>query len=140
MEKHDVYFGKEDIKGNIVMDAYVSDEHQEQVPRERSRTRGLKRALQQQREQMTFVDLTEAEINEDREFWLDKVNCHLEKILRRANRDKRLQKHMASHYYTRNLIFIVKVKKLKEKLNETLISQKEKGKLDLLVDASMIVH
>ena len=78
------------------------------------------------------------EINEDREFWLDKVNFHLDKLLEKANRNNKLQKKMAIHYYIRNGVTKVKIKQLKEKLKETLISQEEKGKLDFLVDASII--
>ena len=97
MEKRGVDVGKEDVKGKVVMDAEVSEEHQEKVTRKRQRMRGLKRALEQQREQVTFVDLIEVELNEDREVWLDKVNCHLEMFLRRDNRVKRFQKHMVAH-------------------------------------------
>jgi len=90
LEKHEVDVGKEDIKGKAVMDVEDSDEHQEQVTGKSPRARGLKRALQQQREQMTLVDLIAAEINKNREFWLHKVNCHLEKLLKRANKHNRL--------------------------------------------------
>ena len=45
---------------------------------------------------------------------------------------------MATHYYTGNLISKVKVKQLRENLKETLIIQKEKGKLDFLVYSSMV--
>ena len=64
LENHEAYIGKEDIKGKAVMDAQVSDEHRELVARKRPRTKGLKRAFQQQRERMTYVDLIAIEINE----------------------------------------------------------------------------
>ena len=78
------------------------------------------------------------EINVDRESWLDRVNIHLEKLLHKANRDKQILRHMADRYHTRNKICNIKVTELRDKLKETLISQKEKGKLDLLVDASLV--
>ena len=71
-------------------------------------------------------------------FGLKKVNFHLDKFLDKANMDKKLQKKMEIHYYTRNQVAKVKIKQLKEKPKETLISQEEQGKLDFLVDASII--
>ena len=50
------------------------------------------------------------EINEDREYWLDKVNDHLENILEKANKDNHLLRHMAHHYQTRNMICNIKLK------------------------------
>lgn len=47
---------------------------------------------------------------------------------------------MATHYYTRNMIAKVKVKQLKEKLNETLIKKTGKETLYLLADASLIAY
>lgn len=138
LEKYEVDVGKEDVKGKEVIDAEDPDENQEQMTRKIPRTRGLKRALQQQRIQMTSVDLITAEINENREFWLEKVNYHLEKLLKRANRDNRLQRHMAMHYYTKNMVSQLIIKWLKEKLKETLIRKKENNKLAFLVDASLI--
>jgi len=44
---------------------------------------------------------------------------------------------MATHCYTRNQVSKVKIKQLKKILQETLIRQKEKVKLDLLVDAPL---
>ena len=77
------------------------------------------------------------EINENKEFWLDKVNSHLKNLLKKAKRDNKFQRHMATHFYTRNQISKVKIKQLKKILQETLIRQKEKVKLDLLVDAPL---
>lgn len=82
LEKHEVYIGKEDISGKEVMDVEVLDECKEQVVRKRVRMRRLKRALEHQREQMTFADLIAVKINANREFWLDKVNFHLENFSR----------------------------------------------------------
>lgn len=72
------------------------------------------------------------------EYWLDRVNGHLEKLLKRDKRDKKFQRHMATHYYIENQVYKVKVKQLKEKLKETLIKQKEKGNFDILDYASLI--
>lgn len=71
-------------------------------------------------------ELIDWEINEDKEYWLGKLNDHLEKLPKKENRYKRLQRHMDSHYYTRNQILKVKVKQMKAKLNETLIKQRGK--------------
>jgi len=89
-------------------------------------------------EELTFEDRIAMEINENKNFWLDKVNFHLEKLLDKVNKSNKLQKKMAIHYYTRNQVSKVKIKQLKEKLKETLISQQEKGKLYFLIDESMI--
>ena len=78
------------------------------------------------------------EINENREFWLEKANIHLENHLDKENRYNKMQKHMADHYYTRNQIYKVKVKQLQAKLKKTLNSQKEKGNLELLFYASLV--
>lgn len=136
-EKHIMKLKKE-TKGKSMREVGDPVEHQEQVARQKIKPRGLKKALQQQRKQITVNELIDREISEDKEYWLGKVNDHLEKLLRRANRDKRLQKHMASHYYTRNLILRAKVKQMKVRLSKTLINQKEKGRLDLLVDSIFI--
>ena len=74
-------------------------------------------------EELTFEERIAVEINEDKEFWLDKANFHLEKLLDKANMDNKLQKKMEIHYYTRNQVAKVKIKQLKDKLKETLINQ-----------------
>ena len=69
---------------------------------------GLRKALQREREQkppmeeLTFEDKIAMEINEDKDFWLDKVNFHLKNRLDKANEDNKLQNKMSIHYYTRN--------------------------------------
>lgn len=89
-------------------------------------------------EELTFEERITMGINEDKEFWLDKVICQLEKLLDKANRDNKLQRKMAIHYYKKNQLCKGKIKELKAQLDETLINQEEKGKLDLLADASMV--
>ena len=105
---------------------------------------GFRKALQRERgkkppmEELTFEDRISMEINEDWDFWFDKVNFHLDKLFDKANRDNKFQNKMAIHYYTRNRVAKVKIKLLKEELKETLISLEEKSKLDFISYASMI--
>jgi len=47
-------------------------------------------------EELTFEETIAMDINEDREFWLKKVNFHLDKLIDKANRDNKFQKEMAS--------------------------------------------
>ena len=46
----------------------------------------------------------EQEIENDRETWIERVNINLEGLLEKANRDKKMLRHMAYHYMTRNKI------------------------------------
>jgi hypothetical protein len=87
---------------------------------------------------MIVDELIMVEIEKDREYWFDTVNCHLEKLLKRENMNKNLQRHMAMHYYTRNKVFQIRIKQVKKKLKQTLMRQKEKEKLDLLDEASLM--
>jgi hypothetical protein len=87
---------------------------------------------------MTVDEFIKVEIEKDREYWFDRVNFHLEKLIKRANRNKNLQRHMAMHYYTRNEVFQIKIKQVNKKLKKTLMRQKEKEKLDLLAEASLM--
>jgi hypothetical protein len=63
----------------------------------------------------------------------------LEKLLKRANRETKLQKHMARHYFTRNLICKIRVKNMKKRLRNDLKKLKRRYSLDLLADASLIM-
>jgi len=83
-------------------------------------------------------DLINREINEDRVYWLAKINGHIEKLLMKENMANNLQSHMAMHYYTINKISQVKIKHLKCKLKENLTSQKGKEKLDFHSTASLM--
>ena len=62
---------------------------------------GRKREYQKERDQnllnedLSIEDRIVMEINEDREYWLGKVNSHLVKLLDKANRDNQLLRHMA---------------------------------------------
>ena len=74
------------------------DEHEKKVKRKRPRTMGLKEAFQREKEQnptdeeLTFEERIAKEINKDKEFWLEKVNTHLEKIIDNANKDNKIHK------------------------------------------------
>jgi len=77
------------------------------------------------------------EVHHDKEYWLNRVNEHLEKLLEKENRDNQKLRHMAHHYQAQNMIANVKVKQLKNKLKETKKEQKDEGNLEMLVEASM---
>ena len=62
----------------------------------------------------------------------------MEMLLKKDNRNKNLKIHMAMHYYTRNKVSQIRIKQLKKKLKKTLMRQKEKDKIDMLVEASLI--
>lgn len=68
------------------------------------------------------TETTAAEIDKDRDYMLDKVNDYLEDLLRKDNRNIKLQRHMAMHYYTRNMIYRLRVRKLKKGLEKPLKS------------------
>ena len=106
-----------------------TSEHEEtkkKVKKKRPRTKGLKKALKEEKghnlldENLDMEDRIALEINEDKEYWLDKVNDHLEKLLDKDSKDNQLLRHMAHHYQTRNMICNIKLKQLKNKLKETL--------------------
>lgn len=77
------------------------------------------------------------EIENDRETWLERVNIHLEKLFDKANKEKKMLRHMACHYLTWNKICNSRVKRLKAKLRRALRSKKEHDKLKILVEASL---
>ena len=79
----------------------------------------------------------EQEIENDQETWLDRVNIHLEKLLEKANKEKRTMRHMAYHYLTRNKICKTRAKRLKAKLKRALRRKKEQDKLKILAEASL---
>lgn len=79
----------------------------------------------------------EQEIEDDRESWLERVNTHLEKILEKSNKEKKILCHMAYHYLTWNKICKTRVKRLKAMLKRDLKSKKEQDKLKILVEASL---
>lgn len=67
---------------------------EENIPRRRPRTRGLKRDLKLEREkeaqlasQLTLNEQFGIVMNENREYWLERSNNHLEDLLDKANRN-----------------------------------------------------
>ena len=93
-----------------------------------------------QKEKKAKVKMTsiEQEFENEWETWLERVNIHLEKLLEKANRDKKMLSHMAYHYMTRNKICNIRMRKLKERLRKALRSKKEQEKLKILADASLV--
>jgi len=65
------------------------------------------------------------------------VNIHLEKLLEKANKKKKILFHMAYHYMTRNKICNIRIRKLKARPRKALRRKKEKNKLEILADASL---
>ena len=86
---------------------------------------------------LTTKQRLEKEIEEDRETRLDRVNLHLEKLLRRVNRDNQIIRHMARHYRTRNKICNIRVKQMKTRIKQALKGKKEGDRLRLLIEASL---
>jgi len=92
--------------------------------RKRPRTRGLKKALQEEQEHILLngdLDLEDRialKINQDKEYLLNRVNQQLEKPLEKSNRDNQLLIHMAHHYQAQNMIANAKVKQLENKLKK----------------------
>jgi len=82
----------------------------------------------------------EQEIEDDRESWLERVNIHLEKLLDKANKEKKMLQHMAYHYLARNKICKTRIRSLKAKLGRSLKAKKEQDKLKILAEASLAQH
>ena len=84
----------------------------------RLRTKGLKKALQKEKDQnlldedLGIKDRIAMEINKDKECWLGKVNRNIEKLIYKDNMENQLLSHMAHHYQTRNKICNINVKKM----------------------------
>jgi len=79
----------------------------------------------------------EEEIEADQESWLERVNIHLEKMLDKANKEKKMLCHMAYHYLARNKICKTRINNLKAKLKRALRAKKEQDKLKIFVEASL---
>jgi len=146
MEIQHIKVKREVEKAKALLDeAYgeYSDQLEEQVPRRRPRTRGLKRALElkKQKEVELANELTLNEkftkmINENWEHWLERVKNHLEKPLGKAKRDTDMQRNMAKYYFRRNQIARAKLKAARARI-QALNHQEEKKKLDILAEASL---
>ena len=79
----------------------------------------------------------EKEIENDRETWLERVNIHLEGLIEKANRDKKMLRHMAYHFMTRNKICHMRIRKLKARLRRALEGNKEHDRLKMLAKDSL---
>jgi len=58
-------------------------------------------------------------------------------MLEKANKEKKMLRHVAYHYLTQNKICKTRVKRLKVKLKRALRSKKEQDKLKILAEASL---
>ena len=74
--------------------------------------------------QKDFVDPIAASSGKNREYLLEKLNGHLEKLLRKANKATNLQRHMSRHYFTGDQICEIRVRSMKRKPKKTLIKLK----------------
>ena len=79
----------------------------------------------------------EQEIEGDRETWLERLNIHLEKLLEKANKEKKMLRHMAYHYLTRNRICNMRIQQLKARLRRALKRKKKKYKLKIFADVTL---
>ena len=79
----------------------------------------------------------EQEIEADQESWLIRVNIHLEKLLDKANKEKKIFRHMAYHYLAWNKICKPRIRSLKAKLRRALKVKREQDKLKILAEASL---
>ena len=88
------------------------------------RTRGLKRELEQEKQQihqseeLTFDELNSMDIKDDRGLWISRVNEHLENIFKKDKKDNKLQRHMTNHYRTRDTISQIRLKQVNKRLKE----------------------
>ena len=94
--------------------------------------------VKKQNDEEDHVTLTsiEQEIENDKEFWLEKMNMHLERLLDKANKEKDMLQNMDFHYLARNKIFKARIRSLKAKMRKTLRRNKEQGNLKILAKAS----
>ena len=97
----------------------------------------IKEGRQKIKEANVPLNPIEQEIEHGRETWIKRVNIHLEGLLKKANRDKNMLRHMAHHYITRNKICNMRIKKLKARLRRALKRKKRDDKLNILVDVKL---
>lgn len=68
-----------------MLETIEHEETEKQVRKKRWRTKGLKKELKEEKwynllDDLDMEDRISLEINENSEYWLDKVNDHLEKL------------------------------------------------------------
>ena len=131
LEKEEAKVMKKVGKGKEIMKSSEPEASKGRGKRKIPRTRGLNKALQEEKEHILLnenLDLEDRialEVHHDKEFWLNRVNEHLEKLLEKENMHNQLLRHMAHHYQTQNMITNVKVKQLENKLKEAKKYQKD---------------
>ena len=65
------------------------------------------------------------------------MNIHLEKLLYKANKEKKMLHHMTYHYLAHNKICKTRINGLKAKLKRALKAKKEQDKLKILAEDSL---
>ena len=68
---------------------------------------------------------------------MERVNIHLEKLLDKANKEKKMLRHMYYQYLARNKICTTRISSLKAKLKRALEAKREQDKLRILVEVSL---
>ena len=113
------------------------------MPRRIPRTRGLKRALELEKQkevelpnQLTFNEQFAMIVNENWEECLDNANQNLDKLIEKAKKDNDILRKRAKHYFKKNQITSSKLQKAKSRL-ETLAKKIEGEKLDIIAEASL---
>jgi len=76
----------------------------------------------------------------ERESMLIRVNAHLQRLLEKANKDKRLLQNMKNHYWARMHDCKAKMKILQRKLSEARKRKKKTNLLRILAEASLTHH
>lgn len=97
----------------------------------------LKIQWQSNKEHQVPLTPIEQEVEHEREIRLERVNIHLEGLLKKANRDNKMLRHMAHHYLTQNRICNKRIKHLKERLRRALKGKKKDEKLNILADVTL---
>ena len=73
----------------------------------------------------------------DRESMLIQVNAHLERLLAKANQEKKLLRNMKNHYWARMHVCKAKMKMFQRRLTEALKRRKRPNPLRILAEASL---
>ena len=71
---------------------------------------------------------------------LIRVNTHLERLLAKANQEKKLLKNMKNHYWARMHVCKARMKILQRRLTEALKGRKKTNPLRILAEASLTHH
>ena len=76
----------------------------------------------------------------ERESMLIRVNAHLQRLLEKANQDKRLLRNMKNHYWARMHVCKAKMKIFQRRLSEARKRKKKTNPLRILAEASLTHH